>query len=367
MLIKKTLEAGVHAIAIPLATQMKLDDIFPKELTNSFIQKLDNNGKFTKKEQVIFSNNEFVVSDLYKTIQPLDTLRLTLKRAIEIEWEVDFKSLSHIKKGEVAISQGFDKDKALQLMQLCSLIYEKESVVKETALNRYKFDDIYYFSKQNHENFIKGNIFRLLHTFLNSKSSVVDLQFMQLNKYDESLKKELIVLVFQGSQEAEDWITNISLKHTDYFGGEKVHKGFYDSLKFFIKNIKNMNLTTKDKQLYSLSKDIDFINKNCKILITGHSLGGAIATLVASYLTDLGVDKESMDIYTFGAPPVGGEDFCQKYEKGLNLYRVVNENDIVPKIDKISSLNHFGEKIVLASNENEIHSCDDYIDNLIDL
>jgi predicted lipase len=189
---------------------------------------------------------------------------------------------------------------------------------------------------------------------------------MKLSRYDESIDKNIIVLIFQGSQEAEDWMTNLSIKRANYFGREEVHKGFYNSLKLFLRTVKNKEFETKDNKKFRFNKDIDFINDNCKLILAGHSLGGAVATLAGCYFHDLGIKKENMTIYTFGAPPVGCEEFCSIYRKKLNLYRVVNEKDVVPKIDKLTNLRHLGKEIQLISNENEIHSCTGYIDNLID-
>ena len=213
---------------------------------------------------------------------------------------------------------------------------------------------------------MKKGFFKLFYTFFKSKTNIVDLQFMKLSRYDKDIDKEIIVLIFQGSQEAEDWMTNISIRRANYFGKEKVHQGFYDSLKLFLKTVKNKDFSTKDKKIYRFHQDINFLNKNCKIVLAGHSLGGAVATLAGCYFHDIGVEKENMTIYTYGAPPVGCEEFCSKYRKKLNLYRVINERDVVPKIDRITDLEHLGEEIVLISNEQEIHSCADYIDNLID-
>ena len=128
----------------------------------------------------------------------------------------------------------------------------------------------------------------------------------------------------------------------------------------------NKEFSTNTHKKYRFNKDIDFLNDNCKIILAGHSLGGALATLAACYFYDLGLKKENMSIYTFGAPPVGDEDFCKKYRNNLDIYRVINKNDVIPKIDKISKLKHLGTEIKLKSKDNEIHSCNDYINNLIE-
>jgi predicted lipase len=96
-------------------------------------------------------------------------------------------------------------------------------------------------------------------------------------------------------------------------------------------------------------------------------LGGALATLVGCYLYEIGIKPENLEIYTFGAPPVGTEEFCANYENKFNIFRLVNENDVVPKIDKITKFFHLGEAFILPSNEGEVHSCEGYIDNIIDV
>lgn len=366
MNIKKELNIGIHIIPLPLDKEYKLEELFDSQLTGSYIEKLNSNGNFINKEKILFENNEFIVSDIYKTLKPFDVIRLTLKRIIIINWQIDFKSNSYIRKETLNFSKKYDKKQSLMLMQLCKLIYDNEINIKEKIFLQYKFDNFFYFSEQSHKNFMTNSFIKLLMTYFKSKTSIVDLQFMQLSKYDPETKKEIIVLVFQGSQEIEDWMTNISAEKVKYFDKEKVHKGFYNSLKLFLKTIEHKEFSTNKKYKYHLHKDINFLNDNCKIFLTGHSLGGAIATLAGCYFHDLGIKRENMSIYTFGAPPIGSQDFYIKYKSKLDLYRVVNEDDIIPKIGKITKFKHLGEEIKLVSNENEIHSCNDYIDNLID-
>ena len=363
----KTLSIGTHIIALPIDREYSLDELFPYELTNSFIEKLDANGKFVSKEKVSFLNNEFIVSGTYKKLQPFETIRLTLKRAITIDWDVHFTSNTKLLKENSTVEEHYTKDQALQLMQLCSLVYGSENEVESTIGTHYSFDYYYYFSKQNYKNTLQKNYLKILSTLFSSKLAIVDLQFLFLSKFDANLQKEVITIVFQGSQELEDWITNISMRSTSFFGKEKVHHGFYESLKLFFKTIDTLQLSTASDQSYALSKDIDFLNENCEIILSGHSLGGAIASLVGCYFLELGVKEENIQVYTFGAPPIGTKTFCDLYKTRLKEYRVVNEFDIVPKIENVTSLRHLSEKIELKSNEKEIHSCDDYIDNLIDI
>jgi hypothetical protein len=68
-----------------------------------------------------------------------------------------------------------------------------------------------------------------------------------------------------------------------------------------------------------------------KVLVTGHSLGGAVADLLAlRIITELGI---SPTVFTFGCPRVGDYDFSKVYDSLLNdSWRVVHYNDIVPHL-----------------------------------
>jgi len=68
-----------------------------------------------------------------------------------------------------------------------------------------------------------------------------------------------------------------------------------------------------------------------KIVATGHSLGGALASLAAGVLRSQGV---TVDLYTYGAPKVGLEGvskYLSRTDMGLN-FRVTHKNDPVPKL-----------------------------------
>jgi triacylglycerol lipase len=95
---------------------------------------------------------------------------------------------------------------------------------------------------------------------------------------------------------------------------------------------------------------LPFLEKELKddsrLLITGHSLGGNLATVYASYLWQQ-FKKESrnnsyINVITFAAPAAGNEAFAADFNKKFPAsLRIENENDIVPKFpcaSKISSL-----------------------------
>jgi len=79
------------------------------------------------------------------------------------------------------------------------------------------------------------------------------------------------------------------------------------------------------------------------IMITGHSLGGALATIFSAWLIDsckqwkLRPDKINFKTYTIAAPTVGNMAFCNYYNSACNQntikfssYRIHNLQDLVP-------------------------------------
>ncbi|XP_046858009.1 lipase-like [Xenia sp. Carnegie-2017] len=141
-----------------------------------------------------------------------------------------------------------------------------------------------------------------------------------------------IVVSFQGSFRTVDWLRDFIIVKKSYSGCQdcKVHTGFvkaYSPLK---------------DQMFRKLRDLNR-NKQEKVLVTGHSLGGAMATLAAVDLINAGYQ---VDLITFGAPRVGNKAFAQYVDrivKGLNL-RVTYLNDIVTVVPNVG-YRHAGQEI----------------------
>ena len=116
------------------------------------------------------------------------------------------------------------------------------------------------------------------------------------------------ILAVEGTNETTDWITNLKflIKRDD------CHRGF--------KN--NCNRT-----LAKLVVDYEGLDPKRKLIITGHSLGGATATLIADLLWESG--NKNIALVTAGAPRPGGRKLKKRLE-GLEILRFVHGNDIVP-------------------------------------
>lgn len=129
-----------------------------------------------------------------------------------------------------------------------------------------------------------------------------------------------IVIVFRGTSTTSDWISDAIARQTDYpyaKEGGLVHQGFLDIYQSARKQIVTaMSKLSPQKQLY----------------LTGHSLGGSLATLCAA---DLATNTKFRDpsVYTFGSPRVGNTTFAGQFNRKTGPhYRVYNRNDMVPSL-----------------------------------
>ena len=129
-----------------------------------------------------------------------------------------------------------------------------------------------------------------------------------------------IFLSFRGSYSLSDWITDLTFNFVPLkMGGKEwgfVHKGFHA-------------LWTK----LHFSKDIKALMQRYpkkKLVVTGHSLGAALAVL-ASFELALETGKIP-ELYTFGQPRVGGKTFRFHFRQKVVHYRFRNEEDVVPTV-----------------------------------
>lgn len=130
-----------------------------------------------------------------------------------------------------------------------------------------------------------------------------------------------------------DWLTNLQFPITNPSDLDRagVHLGFWGAL-----NTVYNSLRTGLRELVES-------NPNIRIFFTGHSLGGALATLCA-FRMQKKVDEISVSgVYTFGAPRVGNHVFLTLYQNtfissGVTLWdrtwRWVNNADLVPQFFK---------------------------------
>ena len=124
-----------------------------------------------------------------------------------------------------------------------------------------------------------------------------------------------IALAFRGteSNSIKDIKADVKAKTTQCETDGKIHSGFKEAFDTVASDIQN-RIDQRDLQ-------------NKPLFITGHSLGGALATIAAKKLSHQGGIAAC---YTFGSPRVGDDEWIAGIK--TPIYRIVNAADCVPML-----------------------------------
>jgi len=204
-----------------------------------------------------------------------------------------------------ADATSFNLSNAWWLAEASTLAYADEALAVEW-FKKAGFDNVRFFDKSSTQCFVASN-------------------------------REFAVVAFRGSEiwrrrgkadirvVAADFMTDGDFWLTDWPKGGKVHRGFKTAL---------------DEVWGDLFQHLAALQRRgCKIWMTGHSLGAALATLASDRF------GETQGVYTFGSPRVGNRQFMENYS--IRCYRFVNGDDIVSRVPPAGLYVHVGEPIFI--------------------
>jgi len=189
-----------------------------------------------------------------------------------------------------------------------------------------------------------------------------------------SLEEKRIVISFRGTCELLDLLTDASITQETWVLGEnidddnavKVHIGFRKSLESISRRLKELTLAAVAPGDHISDYDL---------IVTGHSLGAALATLFTADVGEYGIDAGrglpqlepsepwwnalavkfapkvedvvgkapprpgTLRMYNFGSPRVGNDAFVERFESLLGngvdeVYRIVNGEDVVARLPR---------------------------------
>ncbi|HIK46518.1 MAG TPA: lipase family protein [Leptolyngbyaceae cyanobacterium M65_K2018_010] len=140
------------------------------------------------------------------------------------------------------------------------------------------------------------------------------------------LNSDKLYIVFRGSDKSTDWINNAAFRQQIYPYGDgnsevKFHRGFM--MAYF---------AVRDRLLKTMETF-----EGQRVIVTGHSLGGALATIAALDIQyNFGRANDlTFIVHTFGAPRVGNKAQVESYNRRItNSSRFIYGWDIVTRIPR---------------------------------
>jgi len=263
--------------------------------------------------------------------------------------------------------RNFNIDMVETLLFLASIVYERKEKNVKNAIDKIREIQI-----ENTKSTTK-DIRYLQDQLGEAESSIKDqaikwgLEFIsitELNSYGGpyagmfwNTEKNFIVVTFKGTTSTcfSEWLIDFLIQKIDaraYLYG-RVHEGFYstlfpkidlDSSKVYYRRSPALRLIEAIRGKAAEIKKCNRRTDPVSVWITGHSLGGGLATLFYTRLLKtpktLGKNCILRDGFVFAAPVVGDDDFAANFASQTNktfepkqtLWRVIAGNDIVPHI-----------------------------------
>lgn len=176
-----------------------------------------------------------------------------------------------------------------------------------------------------------------------------DSEYLSVKGFDENSAQAMVVshkdfigIAFRGTNEINDWLDNLNAFPESALFGE-FHRGFYRSVEDLWSDIKSQVEKIKTKE------------GSKPVFITGHSLGGAMASVAAAkYIHQ---DEPFMSVYTFGQPRAMTRNTARIFnvEASGRYFRFQNNEDIVTRVPaRIMNYSHVG-KCLYIDQKKVIH------------
>ncbi|KAH6573127.1 hypothetical protein BASA60_006206 [Batrachochytrium salamandrivorans] len=168
-----------------------------------------------------------------------------------------------------------------------------------------------------------------------------------------------IVVAFRGAVEFSDWIINIRFKkrsapwlndgvvstnrkRVPFPNNLEIHSGF-QSAYLDIRSLMMAGIRTAQKKYPGF-----------KLVFTGHSLGGALASLAAAdYVNHESGDTSYVSVYSYGEPRIGNSQWADWFDNlPLASYRVTSQSDPVPRLPPyIMGYRHTKQEYFITSDK----------------
>lgn len=163
-----------------------------------------------------------------------------------------------------------------------------------------------------------------------------------------------IFVAFRGSSNIQNWIDNIQISKISPYNDKtiEVEKGFYKAYNYVRPNLLN-NLPILAKKY-----------KTTTLIITGHSLGAAMATLMTYDIVTSFPTYKVLYFINFGSPRVGNPSFVSSFSQHIGStihYRVTHYYDIVPHMpEELLGYLHISNEIWYNEDNSQYKICNNF-------
>jgi len=199
---------------------------------------------------------------------------------------------------------------------------------------------------------------------------------MNLNLKKAAMMADFASLVYQDKEVVQEQLKNLGINNWAWYDKEGtqaftcthannifiVFRGTEpDQMKDILADAKAWRKKAREKGLvhFGFAQAIDHVyddivrwiseqklDDGFEITCTGHSLGAALATIMASRL-------DAHELYTFGSPRVGNKAFVKEMDNdNIKHWRFVNNNDIVTKVPFPFIYRHHGQLVYINHHGN---------------
>ncbi|KAI8907963.1 Alpha/Beta hydrolase protein [Gorgonomyces haynaldii] len=166
--------------------------------------------------------------------------------------------------------------------------------------------------------------------------------------------RKLIILSFRGTRNLENWLRDLmfakpDVPFPDAPDGAQVHYGFLTTWMYL--------------RVYVVEflKEYRLKHPDYRILVTGHSLGGAITTLcVMDLVSSFGYYPQDFIVFTLSQPRVGNQIFAEWFaQQGFQSVRVTNQEDLTPHLPPLwMQFRHVPSEVWIADEDGTTFECE---------
>ncbi|TVU50054.1 hypothetical protein EJB05_01409 [Eragrostis curvula] len=233
------------------------------------------------------------------------------------------------------------------------IAYENEAYIKNVVNNIWKFHFVGFYSFWN--------------KFIGKGGAYTTQAFVMTERASDA---RFVVVSFRGTEpfDMQDWSTDVNLSWLGLGAMGHVHVGFLKALGLQEEDDKDAGRAfprdapkSAGKQqpvAYYKLRDVLRAHPNARVIVTGHSLGGALAAIFPALLAFHGecdILGRLLAVHTYGQPRVGDDAFAEFCRKKVAPAagaadpgpRVVYRYDLVPRVPfdapPIARFRHGGE------------------------